>query len=157
MGIRDRLRRLQAKADEVGIMLYQRDGTVRRFGVMEAHAAMFLARTELLKNISAESAVMDAVRNATPESRAAFEERFGPIAFTEYIITPKSRGGQVEARTLTEDGRVERVLYEGDSEEATLVREGARAGTISELPEELPRPPVAGRWVEGLDENLSKA
>ena len=58
----------------------------------------------------------DAVRNATPESRAAFEERFGPIAFTEYIIGSPSSGGWVEAKTLTEDGHVERVLYDGDSE-----------------------------------------
>ena len=102
-------------------MIYQRDGSVRCFEVVEVHAEMFLAQCDLLRDTTRQSEVLEAVRNATPESRAAFEERFGPIAFTEYIITPKSRGGQVEAKILTEAGEVLRVLYDGDSEEATLV------------------------------------
>jgi hypothetical protein len=51
---------------------------------------------------------------------------------------------------------VPRVLYEGDSEEASLVREGLMAGADSEVPVELPRPPVAGRWVDEASEDLSE-
>ncbi len=152
MGIRDRLRRLRAKVEEGGVVLRQRDGTLKAFDVLEVHKEMFLAKTDLLRDTARESEVLVAVRNATPESRREFEEKFGPIAFTEYLIG----ADWVEAKTLTEDGRVERVLYEGDSEEAALVREGLRAGTASELPEELPRPPVAGRWVDEPCEDLSE-
>ena len=111
---------------------------------------MFLAKMDLLRDTARDSEVLDAVRNATPESRREFEERFGPIAFTEYVIGADC----VEAKTLTEDGEVERIVYEGGSAEAALVREGLRAGTASEVPEELPRPPVAGRWTNEPAEDL---
>jgi hypothetical protein len=156
VGIRDRLRRLQARVEETGILICQRDGSVKVFDTMDVHVALFRAKTDLLRDVATESEVLVAVRNATPESRAAFEERFGRIAFSEYIIASPSSGGWVEAKTLTEDGRVERVLYEGGSDEATLVREGGRVGTFSELPEELPCPPVAGRWVDEPAEDLSE-
>ncbi len=117
---------------------------------------MFHARMDLLQDTARDSEVLDAVRNATPESRKEFEERFRPIAVTEYIIGSPSGGGWVEAKTLTEDGRVERVLYEGGSEEASLVRDGVRSGTFSGVPEELPRPPVAGKWVNEPAEDLSE-
>ena len=136
MAVRDRLRRLRAKAEEGGVVIRQRDGSLRVFDVLEVHKEMFLAKTDLLRDNARESEILVAVRNATPESRREFEEKFGPIAFTEYIIG----ADWVEAKTLTEDGRVERVLYDGDSAEATLVREGLRAGTASELPKEMPRP-----------------
>jgi hypothetical protein len=75
----------------------------------------------------------------------------------EYIIASPESGGWVESKTLTEDGRVERVRYEGGSEEAEYVREGAKSGGVSsELYEELPRPPVAGRWVHDQAEDLSE-
>ena len=156
MGIRDRLKRLRAKAEEGGVLIRQRDGSVKIFDTTKVFAEMFLVQMDLLRDTARDSEALDAVRNATPESRADFEERFGPIHIVEYIITPQSRGGWVEAKTLTEDGRVERVLYEGDSEEAASVREGLRAGTASELPEELPRPPVAGRWINEPAEDLSE-
>ncbi|HLL56446.1 MAG TPA: hypothetical protein VK359_00835 [Rubrobacteraceae bacterium] len=57
---------------------------------------------------------------------------------------------------MTADGRVERVLYDGGSEEAERVRDEVRAGTFSES-EKLPHPPVAGRWLYGAgNEDLSK-
>ena len=152
MGIRDRLRRLQAKAEEGGVLIRQRDGSVKIFATMKVFAEMFLVQMDLLRDTARESEVLVAVRNATPESRREFEEKFGPIAFTEYVIG----ADWVEAKTLTEDGEVLRALYEGDSAEATLVREGLRAGTASEVPEELPRPPVAGRWVDEPAEDLSE-
>ncbi len=155
MSFRQRLRRLQAKVEDGAVVVYQRDGSLRRFEVMEVFAQLFLAKMDLLRDTATDSEVLAAVRGATPESRGAFEERFGPIAFTSYIITPERRGGQVEAKTLTADGRVERVLYEGDSPEAALVRSGA-AGTAGEIPTELPRPPVAGRWVDEPAEDFSE-
>jgi hypothetical protein len=154
MGIRDRLKRLQAKVEEGAVVVHLRDGSIKVFDALDVQKETFLARCDLLKDTARDSEVLDAVRTATPESRREFEERFGPIGFTEYIITPVSRGGQVEAKTLTEDGRVERVLYEGDSQEATLVREGLMAGRASEVPVDLPRPPLAGRWVDEPAEDL---
>ncbi len=156
MSLRDRLRRLRQRAEQGGVVIRQQDGTLKAFEVMHVQAEMFLTQMDLLRDTARASEVLDAVRGATPESRRAFEERFGPIAMTEYIIASPLDGGWVEAKTLTEDGRVERVLYEGDSEEANLVREGLRAGTGSEVPLELPRPPVAGRWVDEPAEDLSE-
>jgi hypothetical protein len=124
VAIRDRLRRLRAKAEEGGVILRQRDGSVKVFDTMTVFSEMFLAQMDLLRDTARDSEVLDAVRNATPESRAEFEEKFGPIRIVEYIIASLESGGWVEQKVLTEDGRVERVLYEGDSEEAALVREG---------------------------------
>ncbi len=156
MSFRQRLRRLRERVEDGAVVVYQRDGSLRRFEVMEVFAQLFLAKMNLLRDTATDSEVLAAVRGATPESRAAFEERFGPIAFTEYNIASPASGGWVEAKTLTEDGRVLRVRYEGGSEEAERVRDGVRAGTFSELHEELPRPPVAGRWVDEPAEDLSE-
>jgi hypothetical protein len=152
MSLRERLKRLRQKAEEGGVLIRQRDGGVRVFDTMTVLSEMFLAKMDLLRDTARDSEVLDAVRNATPESRREFEEKFGRIAVTEYIIGAE----WVESKTLTEDGRVERVLYEGGFKEATLVRKGLRAGTLSEVPEELPRPPVAGRWVDAPAEDLSE-
>jgi len=57
--------------------------------------------------------VLAAVRNATLEIQSKFEEQFGPIAMAQYVIAAE----WVESKTSTEDGRVERVRYEGDSVE----------------------------------------
>jgi len=83
VGVRARLRRLQAKVEHDGVVLRQRDGTLKAFEVMHVQAEMFLAKMDLLRDTARDSEVLDAVRNATPESRREFEERFGPIAFTE--------------------------------------------------------------------------
>lgn len=154
--MREWLRRLRVKVEEGGVLLRQRDGGVKVFDVLEVQKEMFLAKTDLQRDTAREFEVLVAVRGATPESRAAFEERFGSIAFTEYVIAAPSSGGWVEAKTLTQDGEVLRVRYEGDSEEAERVREGVRSGTASELPVDLPRPPVAGRWVDEPAEDLSE-
>jgi hypothetical protein len=95
-----------------------------------------------------DSEVLVAVRNATPESRREFEKRFGPISFTEYVIGSPENGGWVEAKILTEDGKVLRVRYEGDSEDAERVREGLRAGRLPRFPRSCRVPgrgPVGGR------------
>ena len=157
MSFRQRLRRLRARAEEGGVLIHQRDGSVKVFDVMEVQAEMFLALCDLFRDTARESEILSAVRNATPESRREFEERFGPIRIVEYIIASPASGGWVEQKVLTEDGRVERVLYQGDSEEAALVREGVSVGTTTEIAAELPRPPVAGRWLYGIDdEDLSE-
>ena len=101
---------------------------------------MFEARVDLFEGTARESAVLDAARNATPESRAEFEREFGPVAFTEYVVGAE----WVDAYTLTEGDNFERVRYEG--EVAERICEEAKAGiTDAELDEELPRPPVVGR------------
>jgi hypothetical protein len=156
MSLRGRLRRLQQKAEEGGVVISQQDGTLKAFEVMEVQAQMFLARADLWRNTATDSEVVAAVRSATPESRAEFEERFGPIVMTNYVIASESQGGWVESKTLTEDGRVERILYEGDSEEATLVHEGVRGSPLRPEIPELPRPLLAGRWVGEPDEDLSE-
>src|SRR5215210_273774 len=104
MALKHRLRRLQEKAEEGAVVLHQRDGGVVAFEEMEVHKQMFLARMDLFRGSVQESEVLDAVRNATPESRAAFEERFGAIAFSEHIIAAEYQGGWVKTYTLTEDG-----------------------------------------------------
>jgi hypothetical protein len=53
------------------------------------------------------SEILEAVRNATPESRAAFEERFGPIAMTARAIAADYQGGWVEEYRLLGDGTIE--------------------------------------------------
>jgi hypothetical protein len=155
VSFKQRLRRLLEKAVEGGVVVRQRDGTLRRFDTMEVQAQMFLARMDLWRDTATDSEVVRAVRNATPESRAAFEEKFGAIVMTNYVIASRQKGGWVEAKTLTEDGRVERVRYEGGSPEATLIREKLSSESPHDLHEELPRPPVAGRWVDEPDEDMS--
>lgn len=107
-------------------MLRLKDGMARAFETMEAYKEMFLAQMDLLRDTARDSEVLEAVRNATPESRAAFEERFGPIVITEHIIAAEYQGGWVETLTLTEDGRVERVRHEGGSPEAERIRREIR-------------------------------
>jgi hypothetical protein len=156
MSHRQRLRRLREKAEDGAVVVRQRDGTLRRFDVMEVHKEMFLAQMNLWRDTASDSEVVAAVRKATSESREKFQERFGPIVMTNYVIASEQEGGWVETKTLTETGRVERIRYEGGSEEADRVREGVRTGTFSETAEELPRPPVAGRWVDEPTEDLSE-
>jgi hypothetical protein len=126
MGLKDRLRRLEREAEEDGIVIRLQDGTVRVFDPTVVAVEMFAARMRLMQGISYASEVLDAVRRATPESRAAFEERCGSIVMGINIIAPEDEGGWVETRTLTETGEIERVVYEGGSAEAERIRRQAR-------------------------------
>jgi hypothetical protein len=155
VSFRSRLRRLEKEAQGNGIRLRLQDGTVRVFEALEIQKDMYLTKMDVFMGGLRESPVLDAVRRATPESRASFEQRFGPISRTQYVVAPESRGGWVESYTLTEEGVVERIRYEGGSEEARRVREGCRSG-LSDEDISLPRPPVAGRWVDEPDEDLSE-
>ena len=126
MGLRDRLRKLQKEAEEGAVVVRLRGGGVRRFEEMDVLSQMFLAKTDLFKGVSRDSEVLDAVRDATPESREAFEREYGPIEMEARIICPEKDGGWVEVHRLRGDGTVETVLHEGGSEEAERIRREAR-------------------------------
>jgi hypothetical protein len=101
---------------------------VRVFDVMDVDKDMFLAQYRLALGEAYPSEVLEAVRNATPESKAAFEERFGPITMIARIIAADYQGGWVREYRLLEDGTVEEAYYEGGSPEAERIREEARSG-----------------------------
>ena len=73
MGLRDTLRRLKREASEDAVLIRQRDGTVRAFDQMRVSAELYLAQLDaaLRRPRQRQSEVMDALDNATPESRAA--------------------------------------------------------------------------------------
>ena len=131
MALRDRLRRLSRQAEEGGVLIRQRDGTVRAFDIMDVWKDTFMAQYELFRGEAYPSDVLEAVRNATPESRVAFEERFGPITRTAHIIAANYEGAWVREYRLLEDGTVEEEYYEGGSPEAKRIREEARNSSPS--------------------------
>ena len=91
-------------------------------------AEMLLADMDLLKGVSRDSEGLDAVRNATPQSREAFEREYGPVEGEMHIIAPPADGGWVEVYSLSEDGRVGKVRHEGGSPEAERLRREAVRG-----------------------------
>ncbi len=62
------------------------------------------------------------MRQATPESRGAFEAEYEFIEMAASSIAPKAEGGWVEVHKLLKDGTVETVRHEGGSEEAERIR-----------------------------------
>ena len=127
MVLKGRLRRLEREAKSEGVILRLRDGSIRVFDPMEVDAEMFLTKTDLLvRGESRSSCVLAAVRAATPESRAAFEEEHGSIEMVGHIIAAADEGGWVDEYRLLEDGTVETIRYEGESEEAERIRQEAR-------------------------------
>jgi hypothetical protein len=129
VALRNRLKRLIREAEGDAVLVGQRDGTVRVFDAMDAYAGMFLASMDLYRKDSVTNDVLEAVRNAAPESRAAFEERFGPIEMTGYVVASPEDGGWVRVYELGEDGSVEVTLHPGDSAEAAKIRADAKRGT----------------------------
>ena len=95
---------------------------------MDVFAEMLLADMDLLKGVSRDSEVLDAVRNATPQSREAFEREYGPVEREMHIVAPPADGGWVEVYSLSEDGRVGKVRHEGGSPEAERLRREAVRG-----------------------------
>jgi hypothetical protein len=129
MALKGRLSRLQREAKSEGVILRLRDGSIRVFNRMEVDAEMFLTKTDLLvRGESRSSRVLDTVRKATPESRAAFEEECGSIEMVGHIVAADYQGGWVDEYRLLEDGTVEIIHYEGGSEEAERIRQEARQG-----------------------------
>ena len=125
MALRDRLRRLMKEAEGDGFLLRLSDGSVKVFDEMSIQKEMFLAKMDLFRETSIHSEVLDDVRRATPESRRAFEERYGSITPTSHVI---GRDGWVEAYTLHEGGRVEKAFHVAGSQEAERLRDAARRG-----------------------------
>ena|SRR5215212_6869908 len=95
------------------------------FSDQEVFSEMFLCRTDLFFGKARFSEVLDAVRAATKESRAAFEDEYGSIEMVAHIIAPNYQGGWVEENRLLEDGTVETIQHEGGSEEAERIRQEA--------------------------------
>jgi hypothetical protein len=89
---------------------------------------MFLCRMDLFSGKARPSEVLDAVRAATKESRAAFEDEYGSIEMVGHIIAADYQGGWVDEHRLLEDGTVETIHFEGGSEEAERIRQEARQG-----------------------------
>jgi hypothetical protein len=75
MALRDVLRRLRREASQGAVLIHQRDGTVRAFDRMHVLAEVYLARFDAaLGRPRRSSDVLDALDDATPESRRAVEE-----------------------------------------------------------------------------------
>jgi hypothetical protein len=122
MGLKGRVRRLQREAAEEGVVLHLSDGSLRVFDKMEIFGEMFLCQMDLMSGKARPSEVLDAVRAATPESRAAFEQEHGSIEMVGYIIAGGYEGAWVDEHRLPLDGTVESIHHEGGSEEAERIR-----------------------------------
>jgi hypothetical protein len=129
MAPKGRLRRLEREAQSEGVILRLRNGDIKVFSDLDVFGEMFLAKTDLLvRGESRPSEVLDAVRAATPESCAAFEEEYGSIEMIGHIVAGEHEGGWVDEYRLLEDGTVETIHYEGGSEEALRIRREAKQG-----------------------------
>ena len=95
---------------------------------MDVFAEMLLADMDLLKGVSRDSEGLDAVRNATPQSREAFEREYGPVEREMRIIAPPGDGGWVDVYSRSKDGAVGKVRHEGGSPEAERLRREAVRG-----------------------------
>src|SRR5919202_2640338 len=124
--VKDKLRRLEREAYKHGIVLYLRDGTTKVFDDMTCWKEMYLAEWDLFRGEAGQSEDLEAVSNATPESRRAFEAKYGSIEMKAQVICPESQGGWVEVYRLREGGEVEMVRPEGHTDEAKRLREAAR-------------------------------
>jgi hypothetical protein len=75
MAGRERLRALRREAAREGVVIKQIDGTIKAFDWMHVQAELYLARLDAtIGREGRESDVLDAMRNATPESRALLEQ-----------------------------------------------------------------------------------
>jgi hypothetical protein len=108
------------------VILRLRDGGLRVFDKMEVFGEMFLCQMDLMSGKARPSEVLDAVREATPESRAAFEQEYGSIEMVGRIIAGDYQGGWVDEHRLRLDGTVETIHYEGGSEDAERIRQEAQ-------------------------------
>ncbi len=93
---------------------------------MDVQAELFLAKCDLAREEARSSPVLEAVRQATPESRAAFEAEYGTITPELHVVASVEQGGWVEVFKLEEDGTVTKVRHEGGTPEAERLREEAR-------------------------------
>jgi len=121
MGLRGRIKKLTQQAEEGAVLIKLRDGSTRAFTVLEVQKEIFLAKYALAREEARQSPVLEAVRQATPESRAAFEAQHGTITPSLHIVASSEQGGWIEVYKLEEDGTVTKVRHEG--EEAERLRE----------------------------------
>lgn len=126
MGLKDRLNKLRREAEEGAVVIRLKDGTARHFDDNTVWGEMFLAKMGLFRADAPDSPVLDAVRNATPQSRRAFEREYGPIEMEVHVVASPAEGGWVEVTTLSESGEVEKVRHEGGSPEAERLRAEAQ-------------------------------
>ena len=126
MGLKGRVNKLTRRAEEGAVLIRLRDGTTKAFDAMTCLEEMFLAQMDLFKGEARSSEVLEAVRNATPQSRAAFEEQFGEITMEAQVVAGAYEGAWVEVYKLLEDGAVTKVRHEGGTPEAERLREEAR-------------------------------
>ncbi len=78
VSLRRRLQSLQKTASEGAVIIHQRDGSLRAFDRMTVSAAVFLHRLDqALGREPRRSEVMDALANATEESRREVEGQVG--------------------------------------------------------------------------------
>ena len=126
MGLKGRLQRLEQGVQSEGVILRLRDGGLRVFDQMEVAKEMFLTQMDLMLGKVRASEFLDAVRAATPESRAAFEQEHGSIEMVGHIIAGSYEGAWVREHRLLEDGTVETTHYEGGSKEAERIRQESR-------------------------------
>ncbi len=140
MPLRDRLRRLQKAARGGMDWLDLSDGSRYYFEPMEAHKALFLEKTDVLRAFAGPDLsdgatetepepphephvpeIRAALAKATPESLRRFEEHYGPV---EHVCGVVHDDGRVTIRRMALDGSVETALLEG--EEAERIRREAR-------------------------------
>ena len=124
--LKGRVNRARQDAQAEGVVIELRDGSRRVFDDMHCWAEMFLTRMDLFGGKSKPSEVLDAVRQATPESRCRFEEEYGTITPEVHIVAADYQGGWVEIFNLEEDGTVRKTRHEGGSEEAERLRKEAQ-------------------------------
>jgi len=129
--LKGRVKRARQEAEAEGVVLVLRDGSRRVFTDMQVWSEMFLAKTDLYKGESRSSEVLDAVRQATPECRAAFEAQYGTITPEVQIVAGAYQGAWVEVYKLEEDGSVTKLRHEGGSEEAERLQEEARNSSLA--------------------------
>jgi len=124
--LKGRLKRARQEAEAKGVVVVLRDGSRRVFTDNQIWGEMFLAKTDLISEKSRPSEVLDAVRQATPESRRTFEAEYGTITPEVRIVAGSHKGGWVEVFKLEEEGTVSKVRHEGGSKEAERLQQEAR-------------------------------
>jgi hypothetical protein len=126
LGLRDQLRRLKHDTQEDAVLIRLRDGSTRVFTVMDVQKELFLAKCDLAREEARQSPVLEAVRQATPVSRAAFVVEYGTITPSLHIVASVEQAGWVEVYRLEVDGTVMKVRHEEGTPEGERLRERAR-------------------------------
>ena len=95
MGLRDKVKRLERETAEGAVLIRGRDGSVRVFDRMRVMGQMYLAKyDDALGQPRRSSDVLDALENATPESRRAVEEMSTGSFYAD--LEPSEATGPVE-------------------------------------------------------------